>query len=274
VTAVPTHDEPVVLAAKWIDELRDAHPAAWRSRPRAVCAALCAARVASRPVEVDWASELLTDTSDAALRDLLAAPLAQTLMAAILCEARIPLLDRVLGSALELFASDPAPTVATTEGRLVAHAAGLAAAPGLPPWPGIRLPLGDPEVAAFAAGASAATGFGTAQRPGGGDLADLAAGLAAHHLRAYDLGLGSALLRTVAHLGAAGSIAAQRCVEFVRLQQRAEGSFGYFGPEDLDLAARLPDCEPSLDLHLPVTVSCMLALAEAGDPACRFVQMV
>jgi hypothetical protein len=260
-------------AARWVDELRETRPDAWRERPRAVCAALCSARIAGDDPDIDWAAELLPDASDRAVRDLLAGPLAQTLMAAVHCRGRVPVLERVLDAALELFASGSAPA-ASVEAQLVAHHAGLAPAPPLPPPPeGMRLPLPDAEVAVLAARASAAAGFGTVGIPQDGDLAELVTGLAGHYLRAYDLALGSVLLRTVAHLGAEDSIGARRCADFIRLQQRAEGSFGYFGPEDLELTERLPGFDPSLDLHLPITVSCMLALAEAGDPAWRFVQM-
>jgi hypothetical protein len=283
VTIVPLQ-HPVLHAAQWIADLRGVRPEAWRVRPRAVCAALCAGRIATslgsdsdEDAHVDWAADLLIDSSDRALRDLLGAPPAQTLHAAILCRRRgaaIPLLDRVLDSALELFASDAA--VGSTEAHLVAHAAGLADAPRLPPWnAAIRLPLDDSEVAGLAAGLSAATGFGTSHGPGGDvALADLVGGLAGHYLRNYDLALGSALTRTLAHLGGADSIAGRRCLEFLRLQQRSDGAFGYFGPEDLELGDRLRDVEPVLDLHLPVTLSCMIAVAEAHDPAWRFVEQV
>ena len=102
---------------------------------------------------------------------------------------------------------------------------------------------------------------------GAGDawVGELLSCVAAHRLREYDLSLGAKLVRALSYLGLAGTDATCELLGFLRLQQRPEGCFGFFGPEEPVLRRTL-EAESSLpeDLDLPVTVSCLLALAEAG----------
>lgn len=263
-------------AVRWIDGLRSFRSDEWRTRPRAVCAAVCAGEVAAalgeRPSDrlYAWAADLLHDTDLLALLD---APLAQTVTAGLACTRRgagVPVLDDVVGSALALFADDPVADVATSEARLIAHAAGLAAEPTLPEPPAPpRLPADDDDVAWFAAGQSAATGFGTLEPTAASlEQTDLVSGLAGHYLRAYDLPLGTALVRALVHGGATESVGARDCLEFLLLQQRPEGSFGFFGPEAVDLPLGI---DVALDLQLPVTLICAITLAEAAEAHWRFV---
>jgi hypothetical protein len=59
-------------------------------------------------------------------------------------------------------------------------------------------------------------------------------------------------------------------VEFVLLQQRPGGAFGYFGPELCPLDARsLAEVDLVRDLQLPATVACLWTVAEISRPRWR-----
>lgn len=103
------------------------------------------------------------------------------------------------------------------------------------------------------------TGCGTlpvSLSPGDAWIPEMLAGLATHCLRQYNFLTAGKLLRAIAYLGG-GPVEEQ--LGFLCLHQRPEGAFGFLGPEE----SRLPDRDADLDLYLPVTVSCLWALAEA-----------
>jgi len=103
-----------------------------------------------------------------------------------------------------------------------------------------------------------ACGLRRSQLPEQGNwLADFVAGLAVDALRRYDLMRGARFLRAGASIGA-GQLQRQ-CAHYLIFNQREDGAFGLFGPE---LAQRRQQLGTAADDHLPVTVDCLLALAE------------
>jgi hypothetical protein len=100
-------------------------------------------------------------------------------------------------------------------------------------------------------------------------LGDFLSGLAAHFLGQYDLSMGCKLLRSISYLGFKSHPGLSSCVKFLCFHQRPNGAFGFLGPEELRLRAELPHFDEELDLYLPTTVSCLLALAEAAPTGWR-----
>jgi hypothetical protein len=88
-------------------------------------------------------------------------------------------------------------------------------------------------------------------------IPEMLAGLATHCLRQYNFLTAGKLLRAIAYLGGG---AVEEHLGFLCLHQRPEGAFGFLGPEE----GKLPGRNADLDLYLPVTVSCLWALAEAA----------
>jgi hypothetical protein len=86
-------------------------------------------------------------------------------------------------------------------------------------------------------------------------ILEMLAGLATHCLRQYNFLTATRLLRAIVYLGGGG---VEEHLGFLVLHQRPEGAFGFLGPEE----GKLRDREADVDLYLPVTVSCLWALAE------------
>ena len=79
--------------------------------------------------------------------------------------------------------------------------------------------------------------------------------------------IGTSLLRSRLYLGFGLDESPADFVDFLLLQQRHEGGYGFFGNTDKKLrtANGVRFCA-DLDLYLPMTLSCLWALAEAcGD---------
>ncbi len=88
-------------------------------------------------------------------------------------------------------------------------------------------------------------------------IPEMLAGLATHCLRQYNFLSACKLLRAVLYLN--GGVVEEH-LGFLCLHQRPEGAFGFLGPEE----GKLPGLEADLDLYLPVTVTCLWALAEGA----------
>ena len=72
----------------------------------------------------------------------------------------------------------------------------------------------------------------------------------------------------IAYLGLDDGADFKACLSFLRLHQRPNGAFGFFGLEEVPLKAQGVD-GLALDarLYLPVTTACLLALCEgSGQP--------
>jgi hypothetical protein len=102
-------------------------------------------------------------------------------------------------------------------------------------------------------------------RPEYRDVAHRLCELAASRLRHYDLLSGSKLLRAAFGL-ASNSLLSCTCVDFLVLQQKPDGAFGFLGAEEhrvntKDQTVSHPDV--AVDLYLPISLECAWALAEA-----------
>ncbi len=116
------------------------------------------------------------------------------------------------------------------------------------------------------------TGYGTSSgtpSPLEGWVEDVLAGLACHALRQYDFVRGCELVRALSYLGASTSATARACVNFLCLHQRADGTFGFFGPEEAILKGEDAGPALELDLRLPITLDCIWTLREATDDGWR-----
>ncbi|MGI0014511.1 MAG: DUF6895 family protein, partial [Nitrososphaera sp.] len=87
-----------------------------------------------------------------------------------------------------------------------------------------------------------------------------------YYLRQYNLEVGTLLLRTMNYLHLREVAAFQTGLNFVIAQQQPDGRFGFLAPEASHIRSIKPDLDEILDLYLPLTVSCLWAIAEATDP--------
>ena len=120
----------------------------------------------------------------------------------------------------------------------------------------------------------AATHFGTQECRwfrGRGQIAFVIRVLLIDALNSYDLATGAMLLRLAAYLGPANEAVIRDAQSFLRLQQLSDGRFGQY---DLHAEAlRDAGLDASLDLYLPLTVSCVWALAESAIPGFRLFSL-
>ena len=86
-------------------------------------------------------------------------------------------------------------------------------------------------------------------------------------LNNYDLATGAMLLRVAAYLGLARERVIEDAQSFLQLQQHSDGRFGLYDAKAEEL--RQAGLDPDLDLYLPLTVSCVWALAEIAIPGFR-----
>jgi hypothetical protein len=105
-------------------------------------------------------------------------------------------------------------------------------------------------------------------------IAELLAGFAMSCLRKYDLIMGCRILRAMSYLGVR-SESIDQGLRFLRLHQRSEGSFGFFGTEVRRLSRMEPDgFSADRDLYLPVTIECLWALREGVDRNWRLYKTI
>jgi hypothetical protein len=96
-------------------------------------------------------------------------------------------------------------------------------------------------------------------------VGEVLVGLTIHFLRQYDFIMGCRLLRSVCYLSAGPGSSFNECVNFLKLHQRPEGAFGFFGPEEAEMKKTMSQSfSPESDLYLPVTIGCLLALGECS----------
>lgn len=95
------------------------------------------------------------------------------------------------------------------------------------------------------------------------EVGQLLAGLAIHCLRKYDIDLGCSLLRAMAYWGRRELFAYGECIDFLLSQQRPDGSFGFYGPEESKIVDEVPGFDAPTDLYMPTTLVSLLTLAEA-----------
>ncbi|MGW5678417.1 hypothetical protein ACWEV4_25645 [Streptomyces sp. NPDC003860] len=90
-------------------------------------------------------------------------------------------------------------------------------------------------------------------------------------LSEYDLILGTTLLRTLAYLDVPDPEAVDWARRYLESQQQSDGRFGYYARE----LAEGPELRTvDQNLHLPVTVSVLWALAETSVPGFQLVDRV
>jgi hypothetical protein len=165
------------------------------------------------------------------------------------------------------------------EKRVLLHALGLHPAPGEEDLAIVTdfaraCPL-DVKAEDLTVRIQVATGCGTRRVTLAPDdlwIGDLLLGLAMHSLRHYDFQRGCELLRAASALGLSGAEGFRACMRFLRLHQRPEGAFGFFGAEERKLREAAPQVSVETELHLPVTLECVWALAEGLDPGWRLFE--
>jgi len=99
-------------------------------------------------------------------------------------------------------------------------------------------------------------------------MEDMLCGFAMHFLRQNDFLMGCRLLRSLSYLKS-GNTAIAECVKFLLLHQQLGGPFGFFGGEAAFEASRPERYSLEASLYLPVTISCLLALAECSGQRWR-----
>jgi hypothetical protein len=188
----------------------------------------------------------------------------------------LPQLDATFHAVGGLLACKPGPEFA--EARQLLFAFGVLSAPAQPEYdealyPLRQLRLDSPPALLRAAALSVnwLSACGTTEvalRRDDRWIAELFAGCALSFARAYDLPLASRLLRAASYVGAASTPTARSCARYLSLQQRPSGSFGFLG------AARSgsfnEQLAKELSVDVPLTLACLLALAESGSPRWRF----
>lgn len=103
-------------------------------------------------------------------------------------------------------------------------------------------------------------------------IPELLAGLAITYFRKYDLLTGSRILRALCYLGAPAESLAPG-IGFLKVHQRPDGAFGFFGIESYELRDKVPDrLALDIELSLPVTIECLWTLAEASNANWRLYQ--
>lgn len=106
------------------------------------------------------------------------------------------------------------------------------------------------------------------------DFQEMLAGLATHFLRQYDFLMGGQVLRTMSYLGANDRSDFKDCVDFLKLHQRSDGSFGFFGLEEAELKSKgKSNLAIETELYLPISVSCLWTLGETSS-GWRFYQAI
>ena len=137
--------------------------------------------------------------------------------------------------------------------------------------PGTNLFQADlPVIRSLSADIAAATTCG--QRPPSAEpeppeaTSYCATSLDARYFRQYNLEIGTLLLRSTNYLGLRADRAFQMGLTFVLAQQQVDGRFGFLAPEISRLRSIKPNLDDVFDIYLPLTVSCLWAIAEATYP--------
>ncbi len=157
---------------------------------------------------------------------------------------------------------------------LAAYPGGDGGEPWLTPRAARELLAADAEaIRGLHARICAATHFGTRtgrRLPQHREIAYAVRVLLIDALNRYDIATGAILLRLAAYLDPASAVI-RDARSFLTLQQLPDGRFGQYGLH----AAALRDAglDASLDLHLPLTVSCVWALAESAIPRFRLLAL-
>jgi hypothetical protein len=112
-----------------------------------------------------------------------------------------------------------------------------------------------------------ATGYGTRMMRMSADEAwvgELLSGLTVRFFRSSDIFTACTLLRNMTHLGLAADGGLTELIDFLLLQHRPEGGYGFFGAQEVSVMAASNEAFfADRDLYLPVTLSCLWTLAEA-----------
>ena len=168
------------------------------------------------------------------------------------------------------------------EKRVLLHVMGLHPRPGRIHWSEVSkiagaLPLTDPQsgIEELLLRIHSYTLFGTCRvelKQSDYWIEELLTGLAMTFFRKYDLVMGCRILRSLGYL-VGNCKAMDTCLDFLRLHQRIEGSFGFFGPEKYRLVSSTAEkFSLELDLILPITIECLWTLGEGNDHRWRLYQ--
>ena len=162
------------------------------------------------------------------------------------------------------------------EKRLLLHRLGLIPTPRcasfnalMREYKTLRLSDGSEEVNRLALLARSHAMHGLRQLPQRAEyrqISETLAALAISRFRRYQLAEGCQLLRSATYLDP-GAWALRTCSEYLLLNQRSDGAFGFLGQEECLLASRSGNETPTdsnVALYLPMTVECLWTLAEVA----------
>ena len=195
------------------------------------------------------------------------APLSTSLLAAAAALREGGGIARRAGDYLQAFGELDDDLLEGANGAFVRLALGRASVVIAPPPPGLLL-AGAAGIASFVDAVEAASRFGTVALSVEDPAPVLLEGAAMAALRAYDLPRGMRMLRARQYIEKVDQGGLAAGLDFVRLLQCDDGSFGDFDTAAAQLAAdRRPDGE--LTLKLPVTWQSIWTLAELEEPGFR-----
>jgi hypothetical protein len=89
------------------------------------------------------------------------------------------------------------------------------------------------------------------------------------YLRQYNLELGTPVFRAAVYLNLPPNRAMRESLDFLVAQQQPDGRFGFLGPDLHKLRSAKAGLNSTWDVYLPITVSCLWAIAEATNPSFR-----
>jgi hypothetical protein len=118
------------------------------------------------------------------------------------------------------------------------------------------------------------TRFGTRAAHASAPLPELLEGAGIHALSMYDLPLGMRCLRARCYLDDESPLAIDAGVDFLRLSQCSDGSFGDFEAAIRKMSCKYRESEAELHMKLPVTFQSLWTLAEMEDPSFRLFRYV
>jgi hypothetical protein len=171
-------------------------------------------------------------------------------------------------------ANDPVLDLAFCEKRILLNQIGLVKSPVLLPFTDSvqaarAMPLDAPKAAVetLLLYLSSCTGYGTRLVRVSANKAwvgELLSGLSVRFFRSSDILTACNLARNISYLGFSADSSRADLIDFVLLQRRPEGGYGFFGAADRSLSTASGGAfMADSDLYLPITLSCLWTLAEA-----------
>jgi hypothetical protein len=282
------------LARGWLEQRLERAERATSPAPDALCHIVLGCWICDTAISAEQgafaevaqrAGRILGEQETAARADRVPATL-RLLCATLLASQgkRVPVLQDFLAMVATLLRATPPETapadLALTEKRSLLHTLGLHPPPALLDYTELQavaqafsLSSSPTEVDTFLLHLYSYTGYGTRPAtldPAGDWIGELLCGLTMHFFREYDLPLGCRLLQVLSYLGQETRPGFDSCMRFLLAQQRPDGSFGFFGPEEGAIRENAgPGFSWEEQVILPMTVRCLWTLVEAAGGGWR-----